>query len=130
MKAKTSRLLLAAAAVALGTVAVLSVGPADAGSRFKDRIYADSFGNLIVYSRSGYKRIVIGAGHLAEELAAYESGATAGGDPQVVYLDEGDYIARNRHYGRHCKPVLLKGRSYMYGLPDGYLPAPGCDDLR
>ncbi|HTV70784.1 MAG TPA: hypothetical protein VMF90_19830 [Rhizobiaceae bacterium] len=129
MKTKTSRLLLAAAAVVLGTAAVLSAGSADAGSRYKDRIYADSFGNLIVYSRSGYKRIVIGAGHLAEELAAYEGGNRPD-EPDVVYLDEGDYIARNRHYGRHCKPVLLKGRSYMYGLPDGYLPAPGCDGLR
>lgn len=127
MKTKISRLLLAAAGIALGT-AVLSA-PADAGSRLKDRIYADSFGNLIVYSRSGYKRIVIGAGHLAEELSAYEGGKSAD-EPDVVYLDEGDYIAKHRYYGRHCKPVLLKGRSYMYGLPDGYLPAPGCDGLR
>jgi hypothetical protein len=123
MKTRTSRLLLAAAAVAIGTAAALiGTGSADAGSRLKDRIYADSFGNLIVHSRAGYKRIVVGAGHLAAELNAYESG-----EPEVVYLDEHE----KRHQARRCGgPVLLKGRSYMYGLPDGYLPQPACDGLR
>ena len=92
--------------------------PAYAGSGpYHDRVYADSFGNLVVHSRSGYKRIVVGKGHLARELAGYEQ--PQGGDG-VVYLDEED----DDVVFRECwKPaVLLKGRSYMYGLEDGELP--------
>ena len=91
--------------------------PALAGSQYHDRIYADSFGNLVVHSRSGYKRIVVGAGHLAKDLADYEQT----GDDGVVYLDEEDDAYAD---ARRCwKPaVLLKGRSYMYGLADGELP--------
>ncbi|MBU0583349.1 MAG: hypothetical protein KKB66_12615 [Alphaproteobacteria bacterium] len=101
-----------AAALAVGTMAA----PAFASGSYHDRIYADSFGNLVVHSRSGYKRIVVGAGHLAKDLAAYEQT----GDDGVVYLDEeetGSIVPT-------CwKPaVLLKGRSYMYGLEDGELP--------
>ena len=69
-----------AAALAVGTMAA----PAFASGSYHDRIYADSFGNLVVHSRSGYKRIVVGAGHLAKDLAAYEQT----GDDGVVYLDE------------------------------------------
>jgi hypothetical protein len=113
----------------LPLAAVLAVGTfatsAAAGS-LQDRIYADSFGNLVVHSRSGYKRIVVGAGHLAKDLAAYEQ---SGAQDDVVYLDE---YADGEVALRECwKPaVLLKGRSYMYGLADGELPdLPGkwCD---
>ena len=50
----------------------------------------EEFGNLVVNSRSGYKRIVVGAGHLAKELAGYEQL----GGYDVVYLDEEgrDYV--------------------------------------
>ena len=100
--------------LALGLMAFGLSMPVQAGSSYSDRIYADSFGNLIVHSRAGYKRIVVGAGHLAAELNAYESG-----EPEVVYLDEHE----KRHQARRCGgPVLLKGRSYMYGLEDGELP--------
>ena len=70
----------------------------------------------MVHSRSGYKRIVVGAGHLAKELAGYEQ--LEGDD--VVYLDEEDtgYVTP----GCWKPPVLLKGRSYMYGLEDGEVP--------
>ena len=57
------------------------------GGPYHDRIYADSFGNLVVHSRSGYKRIVVGQGHLARELADYEQ---PGSQDDVVYLDEDD----------------------------------------
>jgi len=91
--------------------------PAEAGSRHHDRIYADSFGNLVIHSRNGYKRIIVGAGHMANELAGYE-----GEDDGVVYLedsDDDDVVLK----GDCWKPaVLLKGRSYMYGLEDGELP--------
>jgi hypothetical protein len=103
----------------LPLAALLAAGafaaPAQAGGSH-DRIYADSFGNLVVHSRSGYKRIVVGQGHLAGELAAYEG---AGSDDGVVYLNDGDEAAPYECW----KPaVLLKGRSYMYGLEDGELP--------
>jgi hypothetical protein len=101
------------AGLAAGGLAV----PAHAGGPSHDRIYADSFGNLVVHSRSGYKRIVVGQGHLAKELADYEQ---AGSRADVVYLDNDDDEA----VPYECwKPaVLLKGRSYMYGLEDGELP--------
>ncbi len=112
-----SFLPLAAGLLAAGRAISGLAAPAAAdGGPYRDRIYADSFGNLVVHSRSGYKRIVVGQGHLARELADYE-----GGSPDdVVYLDEDD----GEVVYRDCwKPaVLLKGRSYMYGLEDGELP--------
>ena len=98
----------------LGTIAAALATPASAGSSDRDRIYADSVGNLVVHRRSGYKRIVVGQGHLARELADYEAGYV--GD--VVYLDDQD----DAPYECWKPAVLLKGRSYMYGLEDGELP--------
>jgi len=46
-----------ALAIALATGGLTAA--ADAASRYRDHVYADSFGNLIVYSRAGYKRIVV-----------------------------------------------------------------------
>ena len=67
---------------------------------------------------SWYKRIIVGAGHLAKELAGYEQT----GEEDVVYLDEEPTgVVKKRCYR---PPVLLKGRSYMYGLEDGELPMP------
>lgn len=86
--------------------------PAQAGTRHHDHVYADSFGNLVIESAAGYKRIIVGEGELAKELAAY----TGAGAPEVVYADE---------YGRedcYRPPVFVKGRSYMYGLSDGEMP--------
>jgi len=96
---------------------LLVAGQASADSRYRDQVYADSQGNLIIYSASGYKRIVIGEGHLAKELGAYTSG------PDVVYLDEDNGGRRFRD----CPAALLKGRSYMYGLPDHVVPEPSRD---
>ena len=114
MRSKLSELSflpLAAALMVTGFVAT-----ADAGSANRDRIYADSFGNLVVHSRSGYKRIVVGQGYLARELADYEQG---GSRDDVVYLDDEEEAVPYECW----KPaVLLKGRSYMYGLEDGELP--------
>ena len=111
-KQVTLSLLPLAAVLAAGALAA----PAYAGSVYHDRIYADSFGNLVVHSRNGYKRIVVGAGHLAKDLANYEQT----GDDGVVYLDDQE----TAFVQPTCwKPaVLLKGRSYMYGLEDGELP--------
>jgi ABC-type Fe3+-hydroxamate transport system substrate-binding protein len=98
--------------------AIVATSGADAGERQRDRIYADSFGNLVVYSRAGYKRIVVGQGHLAEELTQYTgSGDT---DPNVISLDDG----QDAYVECYRPPGLWKGRSYMYGLEDGEVPQP------
>jgi hypothetical protein len=115
MRLKLSELSFLPLALGL-SAAALSLPAQAGGGAGHDRIYADSFGNLIVHSRSGYKRIVVGQGHLAQELAAYESPR----DSDVVYLDDvGDGTVP---YECWRPAVLLKGRSYMYGLEDGELP--------
>ncbi|MEP9387548.1 hypothetical protein [Mesorhizobium sp. KR9-304] len=96
------------------TVGGLAAPAIAGGGPNYDRVYADSFGNLVVHSRSGYKRIVVGQGHLARELAEYERPR----DRDVVYLDEDEAVP----YECWKPAVLLKGRSYMYGLEDGELP--------
>ncbi|MVA96519.1 hypothetical protein GN330_04560 [Nitratireductor sp. CAU 1489] len=103
------------ATVALAAPLMVSAAaPAAAGGLY-DRVYADSFGNLVIRSPSGYKRIVVGQGHLAKELGEY---SRAGAGPDVVYYDEADRVRRDcRRHG-----VLLKGRGYMYGLPDNTVP--------
>ena len=117
MRSKLSELSFLPLALCLmaGAFAV----PAHAGGGpYHDRVYADSFGNLVIHSRTGYKRIVVGKGHLAKELADYQQPGSGDG---VVYLDEDD---DGEVVFRDCwKPaVLLKGRSYMYGLEAGELP--------
>jgi ABC-type Fe3+-hydroxamate transport system substrate-binding protein len=92
--------ILAAAIAAMLSVAVSS---AEAGQR-RDRVYADSFGNLIVDSAAGYKRIIVGQGSQIKELSKYLNR----GQPSVVeyqdenidtrydnYLDEDDYRVFN-----------------------------------
>lgn len=87
--------------------------PATAGGFHKERVYDDSYGNLVVISPSGYKRIVVGMGYLAPEYQDRHG-------PRVVELDE----ARPRHLHCTTPPYLWKGRSYMYGLADGEIPTP------
>ncbi|BCG92124.1 hypothetical protein [Mesorhizobium sp. 131-2-1] len=111
MGSNSGRLRLAALALA-----VLSAGftaPAFAGLRHHDRVYADSFGNLVIDSAAGYKRIIVGEGRHAKELSNF----TGAGQPDVIYENESDV-------GRGCyqPPVFIKGRSYMYGLSDGEMP--------
>lgn len=111
MRSSFCRGFLAAILLAFG------VGtPALAGGDH-DRVYADSFGNLVIDSAAGYKRIVVGQGHLAREAAQY----MRAGAPRVAYADE---QARGQ---RHCyrPPVLIKGRSYMYGFDQGEIPLQG-----
>jgi hypothetical protein len=101
--------ILAGAALALGLAS-----PALA-ERPRDRVEADSYGNLVVWSSAGYKRIVVKKGHLADELADFVNA----GRPTIVRGGDDD-----DGYDGEClrAPVLLKGRSYMYGLSDGELP--------
>lgn len=101
--------------LAVGLMAFGLSMPVQAESSYSDRIYADSFGNLVVHSRSGSKRIVVGQGALARELADYERPHA----PDLAYVDSEDAAVPYECW----KPaVLLKGRSYMYGLEDGELP--------
>lgn len=115
---KIDALRLVAALTA--AVAMLGVAPSEAGQRKRDYAYADSYGNLVVYSRAGYKRIVVGQGHLAAEFNEYGGGEIDDRDPRVVRLND----RYNLVIDCYRPPVLLKGRSYMYGLADGELPEP------
>lgn len=102
------------AAATLAALAVATAAPAQAGLRHQDRVYADAFGNLVIESAAGYKRIVVGEGKLAKKLSEY----TSAGQPDVVY-DDADEPGSP---GCYQPPVLVKGRSYMYGLSDGEMP--------
>lgn len=103
-------------ALALLACGAMVTGQALADSRYRDRVSADSFGNLVVYSAAGYKRIVVGEGHRAREVAAYTA-------PKVIYFDDPEPTV----VYRECPAVLLKGRSHMYGLPDHVVPQPSLD---
>jgi len=98
-------------------------GDALASGRYHDYIYSDSFGNLVIQSPSGFKRIVVGQGHLAKQLSSYEAAEDEYAGDDIVTIDENGY----RSY-RDCRrpPYLFKGRSYMYGLPDGVIPQAPC----
>lgn len=108
-KSRLAALVLAASAAAFAA-------PALAGSRHHDHVYADSFGNLVIDSAAGYKRIIVGEGAMARKLAEY----TGAGQPEIVYGGETDEVADSRDCYR--PPVFVKGRSYMYGLSDGEMP--------
>lgn len=108
--------LNAAGGIALAVMMIGQAAPALAWSSQHDRAYADSFGNLVIDSATGYKRILVGEGAMAKKMADY----TSAGQPKVLYLDRaGDYAD-----GRDCyrPPAFVKGRSYMYGLADGEMP--------
>ncbi len=104
--------------VILAAAVIGASSPALAGDSH-DRVYADSFGNLVVHSAAGYKRIVVGQGHLARELSGY----TQAGQPKIVHVDGPNGYS----YERGCfrPPVLVKGRSYMYGFDQGEIPLQG-----
>ncbi|TPJ97663.1 hypothetical protein FJ872_31870 [Mesorhizobium sp. B2-5-9] len=104
------------AALTLAALAVTVAAPAEAGLRHHDRVYADSFGNLVIDSAAGYKRIIVGEGKLARQLSDY----TSAGQPKVIYQNESDDISGEGDCYR--PPVFVKGRSYMYSLSDGEMP--------
>jgi hypothetical protein len=70
---------------------------------------------LIVHSPSGYKRIVVGEGHMAKRL----SESTRPSQPRTAYLDQLEEPSRC-----YSPPFLWKGRGRMYGLPDHVVPTP------
>lgn len=110
---KTAKLIAASLAV-VATIALAQPAAAGFIEPIAERAYADSYGNLVIHSPAGYKRIVVGQGHLAERHAS-------DADPRVVYLDDQRYRVRNVY---RCvrQPAVVHGRSYMYGLPRGAVP--------
>ena len=97
--------------LAVGLLAFGLSTPAQAESSYSDRIYADSFGNLVVHSRSGSKRIVVGAGRSCAGTGRLRA---AGRDrTDIAYAESGE---ESVPYECWKPAVLLKGRSYMYGL--------------
>lgn len=104
--------------VAAAGLCALAGMPA-AAEGFKDRVHADSFGNLVIHSPGGYKRIIVGEGRAAEAYNLTGSYYEPEG-PQVVYLQE-ERAAREL---RRCyrPPYRWQGRSYMYGLPENVMP--------
>ena len=102
--------------IALAVLAFANAAPALARSGEQDHAYADSFGNLVIDSASGYKRILVGEGAMANKMADY----TSAGQPRVLHLQRtGDYADERDCYR---PPAFVKGRSYMYGLADGEMP--------
>lgn len=105
---RTARITLAAAALAAAV-------PASA----HEHVYADAFGNLVIQSSAGYKRIIVGEGARARELEE----AIGPRQPEVVVYDA---PAR-----RYCPGVRIHhGRSYMYGVDRHVTPVlagPHCD---
>ncbi|PZV34253.1 hypothetical protein [Mesorhizobium kowhaii] len=114
MRSNSGRMRLAALIVAASVVGLAA--PVLAGARHQDRVYADSFGNLVIDSAAGYKRILVGKGRLAKQMSDY----TSAGQPKVIYENEADEITGYSDCYR--PPVFVKGRSYMYGLSDGEMP--------
>ena len=107
--------------VAVGLAAAFT-GQAVAGPGYGDRVYADSYGNLVIHMAAGPKRILVGQGHRAAEIGGYRYEGTA-----VFYEESGAYeiVAEPRVVHRCSRaPVVLHGRSYMYGLPENVIPVP------
>ncbi|RIK86062.1 MAG: hypothetical protein DCC69_07715 [Hyphomicrobiales bacterium] len=99
---------LAAAVAAV----LLAASPAAAGDG-RDRVHADSFGNLVIHSAAGYKRIIVGMGHVAE---AYQLTGS--------YYEPENVEAAAHRPARRCwrPPYVWHGRSHMYGLREGEVP--------
>jgi hypothetical protein len=97
----------------MAAAALICAGPAIASEWAGDRVHADSFGNLVIHSPAGYKRIIVGMGHVARahQLTGsyYEPEAGA-------YEERADF--------RRCwrPPYRWQGRSHMYGLEQGVVP--------
>lgn len=110
------RNIFLASAVAAAMLASVSV--AAAGGAVSDRVYADSYGNLVIHSPAGYKRIIVGMGHTAD--AYNETGSYY--EPEVVYLDDKPQAEQETYTYCTRPPHVWTGRAHMYGLTDGEIP--------
>ena len=111
------------AALCVGLLSAAAAMPAAAGG-LGEQVYADSFGNLVVQSPYGTKRIIVGEGRRAKALAAFTAPRHPASRPSPAPAAGG--IDRFGYFHDSCyRPaVLIKGRSYMYGLPEGVVPEP------
>lgn len=111
------RSVLASTAVALAIALGL---PATAGAQMRglDRVYADPFGNLVISGATGYKRIVVGEGRSVRQLPK----PTIPSGPDVSQLGPQGEGAAPFCYS---PPMLVWGRSYMYGFHEGPIPQLG-----
>lgn len=109
-------------------LAVAALFAAVSFAQAHQRVYADAYGNLIIHNQSGHKQIIVGKGHLADEVRAEI------GEPEVIYhnprREYGGYVEgsadrgndrMHRADGATCIPygVVLKGRAFMYGVDKG-----------
>ena len=107
-------------ALSLAAACALAAGSASAGSVVvSDSVHADSFGNLVIHSPAGYKRIIVGMGHTADAYNLTGSYYEPEG-PEVVALDGRAGASDARRCWR--PPYVWHGRSHMYGLPQGIIP--------
>jgi len=104
------RTFLCAAAVAAATAS---------GAIAQDYAYADSYGNLVIDSEAGYKRILVGRGRDAERVNKFLGRGQVQRQPTEYLLPRKLYLGYRDCY----RPgAFVKGRSYMYGLSDGEMP--------
>ena len=96
----------------MAAAALICAGPAIATEWNGDRVHADSFGNLVIHSPAGYKRIIVGMGHVAR---AYQLTGS------YYEPEEAEAFAEPV---RRCSrpPHRWQGRSHMYGLEQGVVP--------
>ena len=104
------RLLIGPAAAVAAVL--FAAAPAGAGDG-RDRVHADSFGNLVIHSSAGYKRIIVGMGEVAESYRL------TGSYYEPETMETTTYRAPRRCWR---PPHVWHGRSYMYGLRDGEMP--------
>ena len=98
---------------AMIAAALLAAAPASGAENAADRVHADSFGNLVIHSHAGYKRIIVGMGHAAEGYRLTGSYY----EPEVVEAGP------ERHVRRCSRPPhVWHGRAHMYGLGEGVVP--------
>lgn len=102
--------------------------PAAAQGANSVRVYADSFGNLIFDRTGGPKRIVVGQGGSARQYANYSGPRNTGpGNAGPAAPDTGNPGQQAEGPGPYCysPPVLVWGRSHMYGFHQGVIPQLG-----
>ncbi len=110
------RTRLTAGTLCIAASLAMMAGLASADDLVHDAVYANSFGNLVVQSPYGYKRIIVGEGYRAKQLMGYSQNS----EPKVLYADPAEAVAVNCYR----PPMMWRGRSFMYGLPDGVVPQP------
>lgn len=103
---------------------------ATAGARVADRTYTDSFGNLVIVSPAGYKRIIVGGGASSPREVTRPRQERIDG---VIYFDRPDEATKPKVYRGHSSrtsgyrvprysyrcvrgAMVVRGRSYMYGI--------------